>query len=106
MAESNTVPGAESRINNIMKVDTNALLNTLKDLEDKLSGYYRADEVPTWAVSLLPRMEIMEMKATKLEKKSSNHGNPAQANITEIQMEGRIYDRVKQELDSQIFKCI
>lgn len=103
MAESITVPGAESRINNIMKIDTNALLNTLKDLEDKLSSYHRADEVPTWAVSLIPRMEIMEMKTSKLEKKSNHHGGAGvQANITEIQMEGRIYDRVKQELDSQI----
>jgi len=102
---------AENRINSIMKVDTNALLDTLKDIEDKLSDYYRADDIPAWAGSVIPRMEILEMKSSKLEKKQNQMiagggggtpGAPGTAGITEIQMEGRIFDRIKNELDTQV----
>lgn len=101
----------EARINNIMKVDTNALLETLKTLEDKLSNYYRADDIPAWAGSVIPRMEILEMKSSKLEKKQNqmiagggggSPGPTGSVGITEIQMEGRIFDRIKNELDTQV----
>lgn len=104
----NTKEETDARINSIMKVDTYALLDTLKNLEDKLTIYNRADEIPAWAGSVIPRMEILEMKTSKLEKKQNQVtggtvGNnvPAQ-NIGEIQLEGRIFDKVKTELDTQI----
>ena len=95
---------AADRMNSIMKVDTNALLNTLKDLENKLSEYYKADEIPAWAGSILPRVEILELKTAKIDKKQNSTipPNSTPATVQEIQMESRIFDRIKAEMDGAV----
>ena len=49
-----------NRMDNIMHVDTPALLKTLKELESQLSQYQRQDKVPKWAESIMPRLDLVE----------------------------------------------
>jgi hypothetical protein len=50
----------QTRMNNIMHIDTPALLKTLKELESQLSQYQRQDKIPKWAEAIMPRLELVE----------------------------------------------
>jgi len=77
-----------SRTNQILQIDTHALLITLRELENKLSDYQRHDKIPVWANSLIPRLESLESKLSKSSKISvpTNHedGNLIQGNLESV----------------------
>lgn len=50
----------EKRLEQILKLDANALLATIRDLEQKLSSYQRYDRPPPWFNTLEQRLEQIE----------------------------------------------
>jgi len=58
----------DNRIDQLLRIDTNALLTTIRDLEHRLTEHQRQDKLPAWAQSLEQRLE-------QIEKWQSNVGN-------------------------------
>ena len=63
----------EERLNLILQMDAQALMITLKELEDKLTTANDPTLVPAWARSVIPRLESVESKLTKAIKNKSKH---------------------------------
>lgn len=87
-----------SRMNQIMNMDTRALLSTIKDLESKLSQYQRQDVVPAWATSLLPRLDKLEegLRNANLSEAVPEDARPQSRE--ELSRDDRLLSRVKAEL--------
>lgn len=91
-----------ARMEHIMNVDTNALLRTLKDLESKLSESYRQDAVPTWASSILPRLQLIEDKVSQTYSPEANVYKPeANLSVEHLAQEERIFERLRSEIEAQ-----
>lgn len=94
------------RMNQIMQMDTRALLSTIKDLESKLSQYQRQDLVPPWAAALMPRLDKLEenMRNSNIEltrqATMSIPGTDHEQTREEISRDDRLMSRVKAELHS------
>lgn len=48
------------RVNQIVDIDLNGLLSTIRDLQLNMSEHQRNDQMPIWAESLLQRIEQLE----------------------------------------------
>ena len=53
---------AAGRLDSIMKVDTMALLSTIRDIENRLSSHHRQDTMPPWAEALSKRLDEVEKR--------------------------------------------
>lgn len=60
LLKSVSIMHLEDRFEQIMRIDTHALLNTIRDLEQKLSDHQRQDKMPAWALALETRLEQLE----------------------------------------------
>ena len=86
----------------IINIDANALLRTLKELEARLSEQYRQDLIPVWASSIFPRLEILESMVSRgqiTHEDYKQHGK--KVNLEDLAGEERIYERVRSEIESQ-----
>ena len=50
------------RVGQIVRVDANALLKTIRDLEYQLSEHHRQDKIPAWALAFETRISAIEKK--------------------------------------------
>lgn len=75
------------RVNQIVNIDLNASLITIHDLELRLSQHHRNDKIPSWAESIILRIEQLEsyvpkeVKMDSLDPKSISVTTPSQDDI-------------------------
>lgn len=50
------------RVEQIVNIDTNALLYKIHSLERQLSNFNRVNSIPTWANSIIQRIELLEQR--------------------------------------------
>lgn len=101
-----------------MKVDTSALLSTIRDIELRLSEHQRHDTLPAWAQSLVVRVDDMEKRAnvgTALDAGfAANHARDPNSglveqrpmgpgiNLAELAAEERLLQKLKENVDSHM----
>lgn len=111
------------RMEQVLKVDANALLKTIRDLEYKLSEYQRQDKPPGWAISLDTRLQQVEkllasqqtstpissppksqIRASNpmMEPIRDNSVDPQPLTIQGLTLEDRILTKMRNELDVKI----
>lgn len=94
----------QERIDQLMRVDTTALINIIRDMEHKLTEYQRQDKIPLWAQALETRLEQIE----KLRQSdilgsggASNQNAGSSVPVTGIS-EDRLLARVRGEIEAAI----
>jgi hypothetical protein len=75
-----------------MQVDTGALLKSLKELETQFSSYQRQDAIPLWAMSILPRLDLLEASH---KDSSSLHVKT----LKELDQEDELIEKIRHEVD-------
>ncbi|RYY83113.1 hypothetical protein EON63_11960 [archaeon] len=94
----------QERIDQLMRVDTAALINIIRDMEHKLTEYQRQDKIPLWAQALETRLEQLE-KLRQADLMSSNSASNQNAGssvpVTGIS-EDRLLARVRGEIEAAI----
>lgn len=93
------------RIDQIMRVDTGALIKIIQELEAKLSEHHRQDKLPPWAETLITRIELLEKAplATPRVLKSDIGGDPPKPlSLNEFASDERLIVKMKAALDSQL----
>jgi hypothetical protein len=88
----------------IMKVDTQALLNTIQELEKRLTEHQRQDNIPPWAQALQSRMEQLEKSRSAdvdvlVVPKSIGTES---VNLSTLTMEERIIAKIRSEFETKI----
>jgi len=63
------------RVNQIVDIDLNGLLATIRDLQLNMTEHYRNDQTPVWAESLLHRIEQLENPLSDEDKNSLSESN-------------------------------
>ena len=102
-----------ARLDAIMKVDTMALLGTIRDIEMRLSEYQRQDLMPMWGEALMKRVEDVEKGALSGrgaagagsgEQYASNSGGDGRAGISmaDLAAEERLLQKLKENVDSHM----
>lgn len=101
-----------NRLDTIMKVDTMALLSTIRDIESKLSEYQRPDIVPSWAEALMKRIDDLEKRAVPSSSagsfKDPNSGLPVgggggiSISMADLAVEERLMHKLKENVDSHM----
>lgn len=93
----------------IMKIDAQALLKTIRDLEQRLTEHQRPDSMPPWAVALETRMEQLEkLRSSAPEAENKEDGlvpKPLAAeavNLSTLTMEERIIAKIRSEFETKI----
>lgn len=99
-----------SRVEQIINLDTKAHLTTIRDLEARLTEYHRRDQIPTWAESLIRRVEVLESITSKAHYESEAESlpirnlavpmcspRPAEATIFDLML-----DRLRSHFDSRM----
>lgn len=84
--------GGKNRLDQIMQVDTAALLKSLKELETQFSSYQRQDTVPLWAMSIIPRLDLLESAHN-----SSHH--MTQKTLKEMNQDDELLDLIRHEIE-------
>ena len=84
----------KNRLEQIMQVDTVALLKSLKDLETQLSTYQRQDTIPLWALSIIPRLDLLE--STQNESKSTHPST-----LKEMEQEDELIEKIRHEVEAK-----
>ena len=96
-----TEDSSPARMKQIMQVDTKALLDSLKELELKLSDYSKDEKrIPMWASSLEPRLAMLESRISDLHLASKQGHAPSgqTADVQSLVIEEHILDKVKREI--------
>jgi hypothetical protein len=83
--------GGKNRLEQIMQVDTAALLKSLKELESQFSSYQRQDAIPLWAMSIIPRLDLLESA-----HKNSQH---APKTLKEMSDEDELLEKIRHEVE-------
>jgi hypothetical protein len=65
-------PFTSDRVNQIVDIDLNGLLATIRDLQLNMTEHYRNDQIPVWAESLLHRIEQLENPLSSEDKNSQS----------------------------------
>lgn len=96
----------EDRMDQIIKVDTQALLKTIQDLEQRLTEYQRQDKPPAWAQALESRLEQIEkLRSSVSEDRDAMHkpdGTDPNMNLSTLTMEERILSRIRGEFETKL----
>jgi hypothetical protein len=94
------------RVDQIMRVDTGALIKIIQELESKLSEHHRHDKLPPWAETLISRIELLEKAplSTPRVVKSDLGGAapPTPLSLNEFASDERLIVKMKAALDSQL----
>lgn len=104
----NVVP-QDDRMDQIMKIDAQALLKTIRDLEQRLTEHQRPDSMPPWALALETRMEQLEKLRSSAPEAESKEDNLAPkplateaVNLSTLTMEERIIAKIRNEFETKI----
>lgn len=103
----------EERLNQIVHVDTSALLQVIRDLENKLSEHQRQDKLPPWAASLEARLTLLEKlpgfyaepKVDPIPQPEATAEAPT-LNLRDMVIEDRIISKIRHELDSKLESAV
>ena len=108
---------ATTTMDSIVRVDTNALLTTIREIESALSDHHRQDKLPTWATKFVNRLDRLEeindetYKKVHLTGTKSAPADDTQAvsrpmgpgvSMTDLANDERILLKFKTELDLQL----
>ena len=108
---------ATTTMDSIVRVDTTALLTTIREIESALSEHHRQDKLPTWATKFVNRLDRLEEINDETYKKVHLAGNksaPADdgqavsrpmgpgVSMTDLANDERILLKFKTELDLQV----
>eukprot|EP01031_Cornospumella_fuschlensis_P006974 gene6974-8662_t len=94
---------AQERIDQLMRVDTAALINIIRDMEHKLSEYQRQDKMPLWAQALETRLEQLEKLRQSDLMGSNNSTQNASSSVPLAGVsEDRLLARVRGEIEAAI----
>ncbi len=108
---------ATTTMDSIVRVDTNALLTTIREIESALSEHHRQDKLPTWATKFVNRLDRLEeindetYKKVHLTGTKSAPADDTQAvsrpmgpgvSMTDLANDERILLKFKTELDLQV----
>jgi hypothetical protein len=94
----------DSRASQILHIDTHALLITLRELESKLSDHQRHDKIPAWAGAIIPRIDGLEAKLTKMAKDAKakkESVDPGEQKSSATQSDSSV-EKLNQELSSRL----
>lgn len=107
MAISNDEANADQdRLQQILNVDTRAMLTSLNNLELKLLQFNRQDEIPSWAAAIIPRLDRLEANLRSVTMAPSSNAAdftsvPGGATRDDMSREDRLMARMKKELETQ-----
>ena len=97
------------RMDAILKIDPNALLKTISDLEHRLTEYQRQDKAPAWAIALENRLEKIEknrastpMGASSGSSLDDPGSSGGQVTLASLAADDRILSRVRKEMESKL----
>lgn len=108
---------ATTTMDNIVRVDTTALLTTIREIESALSEHHRQDKLPSWATKFVNRLDRLEEVNDETYKKVHLSGNKPVAaedvqavsrpmgpgvSMTDLANDERILLKFKTELDLQV----
>lgn len=91
-----------NRVDQIVNIDMNAQLMTIRDLEAKLSEHHRSDRIPDWAESLMRRIEHLESAAFADPKVPPAPSDSSPLPPSEDETLDAMFDQMKATFDAQM----
>jgi hypothetical protein len=92
----------DARMASIMKVDTEALLQTIVGIEKALSDYKKPGDVPKWAAALTARLELVERVANKTPRPEpavgTSGGMQTQTTLASVAQEEKLLVKLRVEM--------
>jgi chromosome segregation ATPase len=67
-------PADDSRLQSILKVDTNALLQLISRIEHDMTMYQKQDDVPSWGQGLSAKVDLLEKMVNRTPRGDSDGG--------------------------------
>lgn len=115
MIKELSISNSRDRVEQIVNIDTNALLFKIHSLERQISDFNRVDTIPTWVINIIQRIEQLEQRSfmncqqssqsttntnnTDIDHdKDNNQSNNKMKTITDLQIQSSLIKEVKVDL--------